>query len=149
MQTVTARRDWSNKIITVYYIQDGQSADRGFTQSIQTIIPHNMIHPPPSIVFPTIRVHLTVHFDYIKSRQLREPITFKKERKKERKKKEERKKERKRKSRVFDFPRDSGFKTPFFWKFYGDIPQTLQTNPETSAEIKPRRHLRLSQFIIH
>jgi hypothetical protein len=39
----------------------------GFTQSVQTVIPQNTIHPPPSIVFPTIHVHLTVQFDRIKS----------------------------------------------------------------------------------
>jgi hypothetical protein len=35
------------------------------------------------------------------------------------------------------FPRDSGFITPLFQKFYVDISQTLQTNPGTS-QIKPR-----------
>ena len=36
-----------------------------------------MIHPPPYIVYPTIHVHLTVHFDYIKSRQLKQRIYLK------------------------------------------------------------------------
>jgi hypothetical protein len=60
--------------VSLYYIQDGQSADRGFTQSLQTLIPHNIIYPPLPIVLPTIRVHLTVHFDYKKNQGIYDSV---------------------------------------------------------------------------